>query len=110
MSDKTSAELYELQGGCCFYCNVKMRAYPWRATTPQQLRGYTRDHVVPQALGGNVHHNIVLACRDCNNEKGDRKPTKIERELCRLLYFGHSLIAARAHCAENLPPDNAPIP
>lgn len=93
---RTSAQLYELQGGACFYCDCTLRPYPWRNKAPQHLKGYTRDHVLPQVLGGGVELNIVLACFDCNNDKGDRAPTAREVAICKLLHQGVPLAAARA--------------
>jgi len=35
----------------------------------------TRDHVYPQARGGeDIWENVVLACNTCNNRKSDRTP------------------------------------
>lgn len=91
----TSAELYELQGGCCFYCSTHLRPHPWRAGTALQQKGFTRDHVWPQVKGGMVYLNIVLACYRCNNEKANRDPTEDELELCSMLYGGTKLADAR---------------
>jgi 5-methylcytosine-specific restriction endonuclease McrA len=41
-------------------------------------RGETVDHVIPTSRGGaNIWENVVLACRSCNNRKGDRLPEEI---------------------------------
>ncbi len=38
---------------------------------------FERDHVVPRTRGGpDEPINIVVACRDCNNAKGDRLPSE----------------------------------
>lgn len=56
-------ELYEWQGGVCFYCGADLS------------NGYHKDHYIPIFLGGdNTIHNIVLACQPCNNSKGHKLP------------------------------------
>lgn len=48
----------------CHYC--------WRRDVPE----WTRDHIVPTALGGiNEPVNIVLSCPSCNGAKGSKMPT-----------------------------------
>ena len=35
----------------------------------------TRDHVQPKSRGGrDCYENLVIACKACNNRKGDRTP------------------------------------
>jgi len=52
---------YEAQRGECYICGSW---YP-----PAQL---TRDHVVPRSRdGGSDWDNIKLACKRCNEKKGD---------------------------------------
>lgn len=54
-------ELYELCQQCA-YCG-------WQMTYEES----TLDHVIPLSKGGsNTIENIVLACRPCNEFKGDR--------------------------------------
>lgn len=48
----------------CPYCGTRM-------STKSQHRFPTRDHVVPQALGGRIY---VAVCRACNEAKGDKHP------------------------------------
>jgi 5-methylcytosine-specific restriction endonuclease McrA len=51
-------------GGQCYYC--KQRLKPQARPSPVSL-----DHVVAKAVGGtNLLHNFVIACKDCNKEKG----------------------------------------
>jgi hypothetical protein len=61
------------QAGRCYLCTCKFdmseHKRPGRAT---------RDHVTPRARGGRDDRNIMLACADCNVEKGDRLPTPDE--------------------------------
>lgn len=48
----------EAYGESCWWCPDGL---------PQSV-----DHVIPRSRGGCDHqHNIVAACFDCNNEKGD---------------------------------------
>lgn len=58
-------ELYEEQGGVCFYCSEPLG------------NDFHRDHYVPLSRGGtNWIENIVLACEPCNLSKGDKLPTE----------------------------------
>ena len=67
---------WSVQKGKCFYCDKPLRIKPWRRNRGD---GWTRDHVVPTVRGGpNGGENIVLACRACNQRKGDRRPEKHE--------------------------------
>lgn len=53
----------------CFYCHEPVAC--WQCT-PEVHREATRDHVVPKSQGGgNRYENLVLACRRCNEERGD---------------------------------------
>jgi 5-methylcytosine-specific restriction endonuclease McrA len=53
---------YERQGGKCFYCH-------------QKLDKYHVDHAIPLVLGGsNGPENLVVACPECNMEKGAKHP------------------------------------
>jgi 5-methylcytosine-specific restriction endonuclease McrA len=49
------------KGKCCVYCKTEYNL--------------TRDHVIPLSKGGlNRIDNIVLACFECNQAKGDMLP------------------------------------
>lgn len=51
----------------CHYCQ--------REVGPGALE-FTRDHVVPRAIGGRDRRdNVVPCCRDCNGDKADKYPT-----------------------------------
>lgn len=57
-------EMFEEQGGTCFYCGDKHG--PFHV-----------DHVVPKAHGGaHTRENTVIACAACNLAKSDRTPEK----------------------------------
>jgi 5-methylcytosine-specific restriction endonuclease McrA len=44
----------------CFFCDKQL-----------SRQKKTRDHLIPKSRNGsNARHNIVDACRDCNNLKG----------------------------------------
>lgn len=45
----------------CIYCDVKL--------TPENA---TADHIIPISAGGNnAQVNLVVCCKDCNNERGN---------------------------------------
>ena len=58
---------------CCQYCGESFS----RATL-------TLDHVIPIVQGGQTNwHNIVTACKPCNQKKGGRTPTQAGMRLIR---------------------------
>lgn len=60
--------LYELHGGCCFYCG-----------RPITVRSLVKDHFVPRNMGGGDGiENRVAACRECDQAKAGRHPTDEE--------------------------------
>lgn len=63
--------------GRCPYCGCTL-------TTNDELKPTHRgkDHIVPQRNGGQIHHNLVYTCADCNNEKNHL--TLFEWRLVRL--------------------------
>jgi 5-methylcytosine-specific restriction enzyme A len=57
--------------GKCHYCGKKFR--------PDEL---TMDHVIPLARGGtSERHNLVPACKDCNNKKKHLLPVEWDEYL-----------------------------
>lgn len=55
--------LAERDGRHCFYCRTEF----------DRLRDVTIDHYVPKSVWAcNLPANLVLACRSCNQTKGDR--------------------------------------
>jgi 5-methylcytosine-specific restriction endonuclease McrA len=64
-------ELLKRDGRNCHWCGEWMtwsRAKERKGRTPTDL---TIDHVQPLAKGGsNRDDNLVLACRDCNEDRG----------------------------------------
>jgi 5-methylcytosine-specific restriction endonuclease McrA len=59
-------------GLACFYCQSPFPA----------LEDATLDHLIPQSLlPGWQQFNLVLACLDCNEAKGDQLPQVFLRSL-----------------------------
>jgi 5-methylcytosine-specific restriction endonuclease McrA len=57
-------KVWEATGGYCVYCN---------RFTPYALRSV--DHLLPRSQGGKYETaNLVPACKDCNNARGDKTP------------------------------------
>ncbi len=70
MSREKRWMVYERDGNICRYCGARM-------FYPQEHRK-TIDHLVPSCYAGryawwrNSLCNLVTACNDCNNKKGNR--------------------------------------
>ena len=59
---RRKSTLLNKQDGRCFYCKVEI-----------SLADATLDHRVARSKGGkNALSNLVVACRFCNHEKGDK--------------------------------------
>lgn len=56
----------------CTYCTRRL-IIGGQVRIPPHSRAYTRDHVVPQALGG---IETVRSCFACNNLKGHMLPAE----------------------------------
>jgi 5-methylcytosine-specific restriction endonuclease McrA len=52
----------------CAYCGRETKK---GGTKRPNFSHPTRDHVIPKSRGGRGDHNIVLACMECNCDKGD---------------------------------------
>jgi 5-methylcytosine-specific restriction endonuclease McrA len=62
--DISLRSIYKIYKETCQYC---LKRIPFSEAT--------RDHSYPKTLGGaNEEHNIVLACKKCNNHKGHTYP------------------------------------
>lgn len=62
--------LMNLTDGTCFYCSCDL-----------DVATLTADHLVPISKGGgNGMRNLVPACQECNNKKGNRMPCTQEVE------------------------------
>ena len=54
--------VFARDGGCCQYCSAQLR-----------LSDATFDHVIPRSRGGTTRwDNVVIACRACNQKKGNK--------------------------------------
>lgn len=54
-------------GGICLYCGVEIDVY--------KLEEAEKEHIIPQNKWANdSFNNLVLSCKKCNSEKGDRLP------------------------------------
>ncbi|MEU6339960.1 HNH endonuclease [Streptomyces sp. NPDC046977] len=73
--------LAERDGWQCHYCRTSFDC----------LKGVSIDHYVPKSVWAcNLPANLVLACRDCNERKGDTLP----RTFAALLLAGYGHLAA----------------
>lgn len=62
-------KLFNLQGGLCAYCET-----PMDINTCNRPNSPTIEHILPKSRYKKLakeHFNLVCACRQCNNEKGD---------------------------------------
>lgn len=67
----TNKTLFERDRNICAYCGGKF--------TPKTL---TRDHIIPTSKGGkDTWENVVTACKQCNNWKGDKTLKEADMEL-----------------------------
>lgn len=63
----------------CYYCGVELQKLsdPVRRVNADNRK--TIDHLIPVSKGGtNEESNLVIACRKCNNLKGDMMPYEFE--------------------------------
>lgn len=84
--------LFEEDGPFCVYC----------ATKYENHVELTLDHVIPKTLGGsNEIFNLVLACTNCNRNKGGKSEIKLVnfllqmRRLRELNHIVHETIPSR---------------
>lgn len=82
--------IYRRDRGICMYC-----------ADPVPYSSMTLDHVVPASKGGRRWFtNIVLACKICNTQKGNRTPEQASMPLLALPYtpnLAESLILSSRH-------------
>ena len=63
-------ELLELYD---YTCQICLKQYKHNAFDPKEI--FNRDHVLPRSKGGpDDDFNIVLACKQCNSNKGSQYP------------------------------------
>lgn len=59
-------------GWVCHYCGCAIHADPERVDTLRKPAKATIDHKIPLVKGGADNpSNMVLACENCNTEKGE---------------------------------------
>lgn len=66
---------YSKYNARCHYCSrgTVLTSRRKRGKGKQESNYATREHIVPQRFGGSDNsENIVLACHDCNNKRGDK--------------------------------------
>jgi hypothetical protein len=68
--------ILQREGNKCFYCLRVLDS-----------SNYVIEHVVSRPEGDNTYRNVVAACRDCNNRKGDMSAEDFIRSLYRGGYF-----------------------
>jgi len=77
---------FKINGLACNRANVLWRdmrrcQYCYKHHDDREL---TLDHVVPKSRGGlNTWTNIVTACKDCNQKKGNKTPAEANMRLYR---------------------------
>ena len=63
--------MFVAQNGKCYLCGEQMCTDVTPGKPPPSNYA-TVDHIVPLVLGGaNDRSNLALACRECNDDKGD---------------------------------------
>ncbi len=74
--DSTKSLVRTRANGLCEYCHANEQ---W------QFVRFTMDHIVPQSLGGSDDgDNLALACRNCNERRGNRFEIEIDGQIVRL--------------------------
>lgn len=68
------AQIRQRDRDCCRYCGEQVNWKDRRGPHGGQF-----DHVIPR--GDNSLENVVVACRRCNNRKGDRTPQQARMNL-----------------------------
>ncbi len=63
--------LSEPQNHRCCYCGHHMIRHHQQRSRAAPLNAATRDHLTPRTHGGRNIDNLVAACLQCNNLRGD---------------------------------------
>ena len=92
------ADAVHRQGGRCFYCGQpmwlanrrKFAAENGLTLSQARQRRCTAEHLIPRCEGGREERdNIVAACRECNEERGQCKTTPSPAQWC-VIRSGHT--------------------
>ena len=54
---------------CCPYCGIGLTDHSLDDTDVEADTQRSKDHMVPQRVGGRTHGNLVWACLKCNRDK-----------------------------------------
>ena len=69
-------KLRKRQRNKCYWCGEQMNNRQY------DRREITLDHIVPKSKGGlAVRENLVAACRECNERRGNMDATDFEKEM-----------------------------
>lgn len=88
-----TTHLFRAQQGKCFHCAEPMSRGAY--TKKERPLGWTREHVIPQAKGGNDHFNIVLAHNECNRVRGDDDLPLSELSRARTIILAAHIVRRR---------------
>lgn len=79
--------MFYAQKGLCYYCTIPMTLN--KRPNPPFPNYATFEHLIPQALGGSGRvENLVLACYDCNQWRGEELSAQMKLE--RIAASGHN--------------------
>lgn len=87
-----TTHLFRAQQGRCFHCLKSMARGPWRMN---RADGWTREHVIPKAKGGNDRLNVVLAHRSCNIIRADHDLSIAEMGRARMIILAAHIVRRR---------------
>lgn len=76
--------LSECQNHRCCYCGFTMVLHVHTDGQPPPQNAATRDHIIPKCHGGPKNKNLVAACVQCNNLRGDMDPVAFYNLLSKL--------------------------
>lgn len=72
-----TAAIKERDRNCCRYCGIRVN---WRDR--KSPKGGSYDHILPVTAGGeDEFENLVVACKACNEKKGNRTPDQAGMKL-----------------------------
>lgn len=72
--------VYDRDGGCCRYC-LSGPLSPKAGRSKDRRKVLSHDHVDPDRAAGADGVNLVVACGQCNDDKGHRTPDEADMTL-----------------------------